>query len=202
MPRMLLANITHALVIITVLSMVISIMDGKLLLQTLASKLSTTLTRQFSPGTLFAWHPTLMAIGFLGLMTEGILASISFRSSEGDDRVRKIWIHFAWQLMALAFILGGFWTIFLNKVENFAQTGHLNWVLFCDLSLAHLLPVSSNLDSQYSPSKGWCGADQQGQAPFQNDPRKIWPGNIPAGAYNSAWRHSEFQEIWSHHKAT
>lgn len=31
-------------------------------------------------GTLFSWHPTLMAIAFLGLMAEGVLTSISFRT--------------------------------------------------------------------------------------------------------------------------
>ena len=31
-------------------------------------------------GTLFSWHPTLMSIAFLGLMAEGVLTSISFRS--------------------------------------------------------------------------------------------------------------------------
>ena len=29
--------------------------------------------------TLFSWHPTLMALGFFGLMAEGVLTSISFR---------------------------------------------------------------------------------------------------------------------------
>ena len=32
-------------------------------------------------GTLFSYHPTLMAVAFLGLMAEGVLTSISFRSS-------------------------------------------------------------------------------------------------------------------------
>jgi hypothetical protein len=31
-------------------------------------------------GTLFSWHPTLMALGFLGLMSEGVLTSILFRT--------------------------------------------------------------------------------------------------------------------------
>ena len=35
-------------------------------------------------GTLFSYHPTLMAVAFLGLMAEGVLASISFRSLVGQ----------------------------------------------------------------------------------------------------------------------
>ena len=38
-------------------------------------------------GTLFSWHPTLMSIAFLGLMAEGVLTSISFRSLVGCIRL-------------------------------------------------------------------------------------------------------------------
>ena len=31
-------------------------------------------------GTLFSWHPTLMALAFLGFMAEGVITSILFRS--------------------------------------------------------------------------------------------------------------------------
>lgn len=31
-------------------------------------------------GTLFSWHPTLMALAFLGFMAEGVLTSILFRT--------------------------------------------------------------------------------------------------------------------------
>lgn len=31
-------------------------------------------------GTLFSWHPTLMALAFLGFMAEGVVTSILFRS--------------------------------------------------------------------------------------------------------------------------
>ncbi len=34
-------------------------------------------------GTLFSWHPALMSIAYLGLMAEGVLTSISFRSLVG-----------------------------------------------------------------------------------------------------------------------
>ena len=35
-------------------------------------------------GTLFSWHPTLMAVAFLGFMAEGVLTSVSFRSLVGS----------------------------------------------------------------------------------------------------------------------
>lgn len=49
-------------------------------------------------------------------MTEGILTSISFRNLEGSERLSKIWIHFAWQILAVTFIIAGFTTIYQNKV--------------------------------------------------------------------------------------
>ena len=72
------------------------------------------------PGsTLFSWHPTLMALAFLGLMAEGVLTSISFRSVEaGQKRVSKIQTHMYWQLAALAAVSGGLIAIVSNKASR------------------------------------------------------------------------------------
>lgn len=71
-----------------------------------------------SAEVLFSWHPSFMAIGFLGLMSEGILTSISFRNLEGNERLQKIWMHLSWQAAATACIIAGFWTIYENKVRK------------------------------------------------------------------------------------
>ena len=68
-------------------------------------------------GSLFSWHPTCMAVGFLGFMAEGVMASISFRGLEGNERLRKIWQHLAWQALAVVCIVGGFAAIYQNKVR-------------------------------------------------------------------------------------
>ena len=68
-------------------------------------------------GTRFAWHPTLMAFGFLGLMSEGVLSALRLRSTEaGPERVRGILRHAAIQAAALVCIAGGFYAIYSNKV--------------------------------------------------------------------------------------
>ena len=54
----LLINSIHALALLCALSIPVAIFNG----------------------TLFSWHPTLMAIAFLGFMAEGVLTSILFRS--------------------------------------------------------------------------------------------------------------------------
>ena len=58
-----------------------------------------------------------MSIGFLGLMTEGILTSISFRDLEGNERTKQIWKHLGWQFASIICIVGGFATIYQNKVK-------------------------------------------------------------------------------------
>lgn len=71
-----------------------------------------------------------MAVGFLGLMTEGILTSIGFRGLDGSDRLKRLWVHFVWQATAISCIFAGFWVIYANKVSPWlpavaAQHGHL-----------------------------------------------------------------------------
>ncbi|KDD74305.1 hypothetical protein H632_c1416p1 [Helicosporidium sp. ATCC 50920] len=69
-------------------------------------------------GELFPWHPALMTVGFLGLMTRGILAAVSFRPLEGHPRVSAIQRH-AWiQVMAVSCIVLGFWSIYANKSRH------------------------------------------------------------------------------------
>ncbi len=68
-------------------------------------------------GTLFSWHPILMALGFLGAMAEGVLAAVKFRRLEGPPRAAAIQRHFWIQLLAVTAVAGGFWAIYQNKVN-------------------------------------------------------------------------------------
>mmetsp|Transcript_11039 Transcript_11039/g.33104 ORF Transcript_11039/g.33104 Transcript_11039/m.33104 type:complete len:226 (-) Transcript_11039:49-726(-) len=67
-------------------------------------------------GTLFAWHPILMSLGFLGIMSEGVLTALKFRRLEGPPRAAAIQRHFWIQLLAVTAVAGGFWAIYQNKV--------------------------------------------------------------------------------------
>ena len=83
----------------------------------LAVALVLSITLWLWDGTRFAWHPTLMAIGFLGLMSEGVLSALRIRSTEaGPERVRGILRHAALQAAALVCVAGGFYAIYSNKV--------------------------------------------------------------------------------------
>lgn len=93
----------HALVILVVLSLVGVLFNG----------------------TLFSWHPALMSLGYLGFMTEGVVAAIKFRSLEGQERVRAIQFHALLQVAASACIAGAFYAIYQNKVIHTSQ------VIFC-----------------------------------------------------------------------
>jgi len=70
-------------------------------------------------GSLFAWHPTFMSVGFLGLMTLGIVRSITFRKSDGKARVKAIQIHGFIQVVASSCMFAGLGCIVLNKVSRF-----------------------------------------------------------------------------------
>lgn len=72
-------------------------------------------------GTLFAWHPILMSIGFLGAMAEGAITALKFRGLEGPPRAAAIMTHFWIQLLAVAAVSGGFWAIYQNKVGHQAS---------------------------------------------------------------------------------
>jgi len=70
----------------------------------------------FLDGTLFGYHPTLMGIGFVLLMAEGVMASVSFRDMEaGPNRVDAIWRHLYVQVAAVLAVAGGFYAIYHNK---------------------------------------------------------------------------------------
>ena len=67
-------------------------------------------------GTLFAWHPTFMSVGFIGFMTLGVVRSVTFRRLDGKARVKAIQIHAFLQALAISFMFGGLGCIFQNKV--------------------------------------------------------------------------------------
>lgn len=68
-------------------------------------------------GTLFSWHPTLMSLGFLGFMGNGVLTAFQFRHiMEANARVKAIQKHALWQIAAVSCIGSGFFAIYQNKV--------------------------------------------------------------------------------------
>lgn len=101
-------------------------------------------------GTLFAWHPILMSLGFLGIMSEGVLTALKFRRLEGPPRAAAIQRHFWIQLLAVTAVAGGFWAIYQNKVlpDNDAillslhGCGTVEGTMF-SVSLYHIYPLST-----------------------------------------------------------
>ncbi len=68
------------------------------------------------PGNLFALHPSLMSIAYLGLMSEGVILAALFRHVDaGMDRVAAIRQHAMVQLASLASLLLGLLAIWKNK---------------------------------------------------------------------------------------
>ena len=83
----------------------------------LAVALAASIAFWLWDGSRFSWHPTLMAVGFLGLMSEGVLASLRLRGIDaGPERVRGIQRHALIQAAALACAAGGLYAIYTNKV--------------------------------------------------------------------------------------
>ena len=83
----------------------------------LAAALALSIALWLWDGSRFSWHPTLMAAGFLGLMSEGVLAALHLRPIDaGPDRVRGIQRHALIQAAALACAAGGLYAIYTNKV--------------------------------------------------------------------------------------
>lgn len=66
-------------------------------------------------GELFPWHPLLISIGFLALMTEGIMTAVRFRPNEGTTRVAAITNHALIQAAATACVTLGFYAIYHSK---------------------------------------------------------------------------------------
>jgi hypothetical protein len=70
-------------------------------------------------GSLFAWHPALMAVGAVGCATEAALAARSGRATEpGPARVAALWRHARWAAAALACLAGGAAAIVANKAVH------------------------------------------------------------------------------------
>lgn len=66
-------------------------------------------------GELFAWHPLMFTLGFVGFMTEGIMTAVRFRPNEGTTRVAAITNHALIQCASTACCCLGFYAIFHNK---------------------------------------------------------------------------------------
>lgn len=67
-------------------------------------------------GSLFAWHPLGMTLGYLFFMASGVLSAIRFRSiPPSEERVEAITKHLLLQGCAILFVLGGFFAIYTNK---------------------------------------------------------------------------------------
>ena len=67
--------------------------------------------------TLFSWHPAFMAVGFFGLMAEGVLTALHFRGTEGTKRTNRVSHHMLWQIGSVLCVLCGFTVIEANKVR-------------------------------------------------------------------------------------
>ncbi|PRW55908.1 cytochrome b561 domain-containing 2 [Chlorella sorokiniana] len=88
-------------------------------IQTLSITLCVAIALAMLPaayeGQLFAWHPLFLVLGFLGFMTEGIMAAVRFRPNEGLSRVQAITNHAIIQSAATACIAMGLYAIYHNK---------------------------------------------------------------------------------------
>ena len=90
----------------------------------LSCALSATLALAYlRPSVLFTWHPACMALGYLGLMTDGILRAIEFRPLEKTERVNAIQRHAYVQVLGILAIATGFYAIYLNKVRMSTRVG-------------------------------------------------------------------------------
>ena len=58
-----------------------------------------------------------MSLGYLGLMTDGIVRAIDFRPLEKSERVGAIQRHMYVQVLGTLSIAAGFYAIYLNKVR-------------------------------------------------------------------------------------
>ncbi len=67
-----------------------------LALQLLQPAVAITTAATYLNGTLFSWHPSLMSVGFLGLVGQGILTAHSARGLQGAERSRLLTQHALW----------------------------------------------------------------------------------------------------------
>eukprot|EP00892_Ulva_mutabilis_P004819 jgi/Ulvmu1/2709/UM014_0165.1 len=79
--------------------------------------LCVSITADIFNTTLFALHPIFITLGFLGLMSEGIQQSHSFRALEGQDRLKAVWRHAIVQTAACVCVAVGFGAIYVNKIR-------------------------------------------------------------------------------------
>jgi hypothetical protein len=120
----------------------------------------------FDWATLFTWHPTLMALAFLGFMTEGVVTAVLFRAKDGQERVRAIQKHLVWQALGFACLVGGFVAIYQNK----ARRSHASnpGARMQDLRpLACKRPHSAAPSALREPLTGGCRARAAWQAALQ-----------------------------------
>lgn len=71
--------------------------------------------------SLYSWHPTFMALGFLGFMAEAVLTAARFRPLDGSARTAGVQRHMWWQIAAVSSVLLGFTAIEANKVPACCQ---------------------------------------------------------------------------------
>ena len=67
--------------------------------------------------SLFAWHPSAMALGMLWLFSEAWLAIRARRGLKGSARIFQVQLHLAFVLAATALGSFGFWAIYSNKTR-------------------------------------------------------------------------------------
>lgn len=67
-------------------------------------------------GSLFSYHPLFMMVSYLLIMSEGIMTSVGFRGSDGEERISGIRNHMRVQIVAVVCAVVGFTAIVANKV--------------------------------------------------------------------------------------
>eukprot|EP00054_Salpingoeca_dolichothecata_P032431 m.266079 g.266079 ORF g.266079 m.266079 type:complete len:211 (-) comp30025_c0_seq1:41-673(-) len=74
-----------------------------------------TVFRKMSPTVLFAWHPTLMTLGFAAMMTEGLLLMSKQPLFGKTDRKLRVKLHFLLNTTGAVCTSLGFLAIYINK---------------------------------------------------------------------------------------
>lgn len=140
----------------------------------LAVVLALTITAALWDGSRFGWHPTLMTIGFVGAMSEGVLAALQLRSIDpGPERLRGLQRHACIQAAALACAAGGFYAIYSNKVRRAARPGRRSWPCAA--------PGCAAWCSRSARAQPDRVAGAAGQAAFPDGARARGPGRAAAG---------------------
>ena len=149
---------------------------------TVVATLATLVVALYN-GTLFAWHPILMSLGYIAAMSEGVLSAIKFRRLDGPQRVAAIQLHFYIQLCAVFAAAGGFAAIYKNKVPDAISV----------VTAIHAIRAGA-VNLFIGAGHPWEGALQvhsrQGDLPHQHDSPLLW-------CVSSTYRPPRLLAVWA-----